>query len=314
MGVGRCDRDQVIAKIAVGRSAGDDAGMGIDAEARWQLRREGQRIAGGGSGEMAGDIKRESLALIGALVCDRGGGRTVVADLEMKALANRFAVGIRGRHRGRVIAEVAVGRGARNDAGVCIDAKAGRQFGREGQGIADSGSREVAGDIKRESLALISALVCDGGCGRAAVADGKMEAFADRLAMGIGRGDHDRVVAEIVVGRGARDDAGLGIDAKARRQLGREGQRIAGGGGFEVAGDIEREGLAFISALVCDGGCRRAAVADLEVEALADRFSMRVGRRHRDLVVAEVAVRRGARDDAGVGIDAKARRQLCREG
>ena len=75
----------------------------------------------------------------------------------------------------------------------------------------------MAGDIEREGLALIGALVCDGGGGRAAVADGEMEALADRLAMGVGRGDRDRVVAEVAVGRGARDDAGMGIDAEAGR-------------------------------------------------------------------------------------------------
>ena len=39
----------------------------------------------------------------------------------------------------------------------------------------------------------MDALVCDSRGGRAAVADGKMEAFADRRAMGIGRRHGDRV-------------------------------------------------------------------------------------------------------------------------
>ena len=55
----------------------------------------------------------------------------------------------------------------------------------------------------------------------------------------------------------------MGIDAEAGRQRTREGQGVAGGGRREVAGDVEREGLAFVGALVCDRGCGRAAVADL---------------------------------------------------
>ena len=153
-----------------------------------------------------------------------------------------------------------------------IDAEAGRQRGREGQGIAGGRSGEVAGDIEREGLALIAALVGDGGGGRSAVADGQMEALADRHAMGVGRRDRDRVVAEVAVGRSARDDAGMGIDAEAGRQRGREGQGIAGSRSGEMAGDIEREGLALIAALVGDGGGGRSAVADGQMEALADRL------------------------------------------
>src|SRR5450631_3410404 len=52
----------------------------------------------------------------------------------------------------------------------------------------------MAGDVEREGLAFIAALVCDGGGGRPAVADGKMEALADGLAVGVGRRDRDRVV------------------------------------------------------------------------------------------------------------------------
>ena len=50
------------------------------------------------------------MALKGALICDRGGGRAAVADLEMEALADRFAVRVGGRDRDRVVAEIAVGR------------------------------------------------------------------------------------------------------------------------------------------------------------------------------------------------------------
>src|SRR3984893_10201573 len=109
----------------------------------------------------------------------------------------------------------------------------------------------MTGDIEREALAFIRALVRDGGSSRTAVADGKMETFADRLAVGVGGRDRDRVVAEVAVGRHARDDAGIGIDAETRWQLGREDQGIAGGSG-EVIGDIEREAVALISDLVCD--------------------------------------------------------------
>ena len=89
----------------------------------------------------------------------------------------------------------------------------------------------MAGNIKREALAFKGALVCDSGGGRAAVAGGKIEALADRRAMGIGRRDRDRVVAGVAAGRGT----GMGIDAEARWQLSREGQGFAGGGSFEVA-------------------------------------------------------------------------------
>ena len=49
MGVGRCDRDRVVAEIAVGRYAGDDAGMGVDAEPGRQRCREGQGVACAGA-------------------------------------------------------------------------------------------------------------------------------------------------------------------------------------------------------------------------------------------------------------------------
>jgi len=63
-------------------------------------------------------------------------------------------------------------------------------------------------------------------------------------------------------------------------------------GGREVAGDIEGERLTLVAALIGDGGRSRAGVADREVEALADRLAVAVGRRHRDRVVAVVAVGR----------------------
>src|SRR5450755_1535412 len=75
-----------------------------------------------------------------------------------------------------------------------IDAEAGWQCGREGKGIASGGSVEVARDIKREAMALVGTLICDGGGGRAAVADGKMEALADRHPVGVSRGHRDRIV------------------------------------------------------------------------------------------------------------------------
>ncbi len=65
--------------------------------------------------------------------------------------------------------------------------------------------------------------------------------MAERLAVGIGRRDSDWVVAEVAVGRGAGDDAGMGIDAQAGRQGGRVGQRITGGRSGEMAGGIEAE-------------------------------------------------------------------------
>src|ERR1700724_2442558 len=80
-----------------------------------------------------------------------------------------------------------------------------------------------------------------------------------------------RAAGEVAVGRNARDDSGMGIDAEAGGQRRCEGQGITGRGSREVAGDIEREGLAFVSTLVCDHGCRRAFVADLKMESLTDR-------------------------------------------
>ena len=112
------------------------------------------------------------------------------------------------------------------------------------------------------------------------------------------------LVKSLSVGH-AGDDASMGVDAKPGRHRSREGQGVARGGRHEVAGDVEREGLAFEGALVCDRRCGRTAVADLELEALADRLAVGVGRRDGDRVVAEIAVGRHARNDASMGIDAK---------
>ena len=263
---------------------------------------------------MAGDVEREGLAFVRALVCDRGCGRAAVADLELEGLADRLAMGVGRRHRDQMIAEIAVGRYAGDDSGMGIDAEASRHRSREGQGVAGGRSREVAGDVEREGLAFEGALVCDRGCGRATVADLELEGLADRLAVRIGRRHRNQMIAEIAVGRHAGDDARMGVEAEASRHRAREGQVVTCGGNREMAGDVEREGVAFISGLVCDRGCSRAAVADLELEALADRLAMGVGRRHRDRVVAEIAVGRHAGDDAGVGIEAEAGRHRAREG
>src|ERR1700731_4660724 len=229
--------------------------MGIDAEAGWQLGGKGQGVAGSGRGEVTCDIEREALALKGALICNSSCGRAAVANLELEALADRLAMGVGRGDRNLVVAEVAVGRGSGDDAGMGIDAETCRQLGREGQGIAGGGGREMTCDIEREALALKGALICNSSCGRAAVANLELEALADRLAMGIGRGHRDRIVAEVTVGRGSGDDAGMGIDAETCRQLGREGQGIAGGGGREMTCDIEREALALKGALICNSSC-----------------------------------------------------------
>src|SRR6266436_1909106 len=49
--------------VAVGRYSRDNAGVGIDAEAGGQRRRVGQRVVGGGSREVAGEVEREALTL-----------------------------------------------------------------------------------------------------------------------------------------------------------------------------------------------------------------------------------------------------------
>ena len=81
-----------------------------------------------------------------------------------------------------------------------------------------------------------------------------------------------------------------------------------------MAGGIERKCLALIAALVCDGRGGRPAVADGQMEGLADRLAMGVGRRDRDGAVAEVAVGRSSGDDAGMGVDTKPGRQRGRIG
>ena len=81
-------------------------------------------------------------------------------------------------------AEVAVGRGAGDDAGRGIDAQAGRQGGRIGQSIAGGRSGEVAGDIEAEALPLVGALVGNGSCSRAgvAVSTARLKPLADGAA------------------------------------------------------------------------------------------------------------------------------------
>ena len=145
-------------------------------------------------------VKVDSVGPVGA-ACDRyiAAVRSdekcvvVVGHRQVQLFADCLTVGVGRCNRDRVIAYVAAGRGARDDAGMGVDAEAGRQRGREGQGVACRGSGKVAGDVEREGLAFIGALVRDRGRGRPAVADGKMEALADRLTMGVGRRDRDRV-------------------------------------------------------------------------------------------------------------------------
>lgn len=76
----------------------------------------------------------------------------------------------------------------------------------------------MAGNIKREGPALKRALVGDGGRSRSAVADDKIEAFADRQTMRVGRRHRDRIFAKVAVGRDARDDTGMRIDTGSSRQ------------------------------------------------------------------------------------------------
>src|ERR1019366_4721510 len=78
------------------------------------------------------------------------------------------------------------------------------------------------------------------------VAYREIESFVDGLIMGVGCSDGDRVVADVAVGRDAGDDAGMGIDAQAGRQRGRERQGIARGRRREVTGDVDRERLPLI--------------------------------------------------------------------
>src|SRR5258708_10940736 len=81
-------RDRVAAEVAVGRHAGNDAGMGVDAQTCRQLGREGQDITAGGRREMTLDIEREALTLVGALVRDSRCRRAAVADRKMEVLAD----------------------------------------------------------------------------------------------------------------------------------------------------------------------------------------------------------------------------------
>ncbi len=122
----------------------------------------------------------------------------------------------------------------------------------------------MAGNVQRKGLAFVAALVCDRGCGRAAVADLHDKSLADRPAEGVRRCHRDRVVAEVAVGRHAGDDTGMGIDVETGGQRSRKGQSFTGGWRHEVVGNVEQEGLAFVGTLVCDHRCDRVAVADLK--------------------------------------------------
>src|ERR1700693_6387918 len=108
------------------------------------------------------------MTLVGALVRDHGCGRAAVD--RKKALADGLTVGVCRRHGDRVAAEVAVGRDARDHAGVRVDVEAGRQGGGERQGIIGRRSYEMAGDVQGERMAVIGALVrdSDGSRGRTA--------------------------------------------------------------------------------------------------------------------------------------------------
>src|ERR1700681_4960319 len=114
-----------------------------------------------------------------------------------------------------------------------------------------------------------------------------------------------RAAGEVAVGWTARDDSGMGIDAEAGGQRRCEGEGVTGRTSHAVAGNAEREGLPFGGSLMCDRGRRRAAVTDLQLEALADRYAVGIGGRHLDRMVAKIAVGRHARDDSGMGVDAK---------
>ena len=86
------------------------------------------------------------------------------------------------------------------------------------------------------------------------------------------------------------------------RPAGREAEkvRVSPARSYKMAGDIEREGLAFITALIGDGGCCQAADAGSGIEIRADRMSMCFGRPRRNRLVAEVAAGPGARNTAGI--------------
>src|SRR5271167_3653969 len=64
--------------------------MGIEAKADRVLGR-GRIFASGGCLELAGDIERGAVALNAALICEAGGGWSVVADGMTRALAGRPA-------------------------------------------------------------------------------------------------------------------------------------------------------------------------------------------------------------------------------
>ena len=50
-----------------------------------------------------------------------------------------------------------------------------------------------------------------------------------------------------------------------------------------MAGDVQRDVLAFVGTLIRDDGCRGTAVAHLKLEGFAHGHSMRIGRSHRDV-------------------------------
>ena len=118
--------------------------MGIDGEACGKRGGVGQRVACGRGREVARDIEAPGLSLAGALVGDRGAGRSGVGDGEGEALADALAMGIGDGDGDRVRPIVAIGRHAGDDAAMGIDGEACGQCGGEGQRIACGRRREVA--------------------------------------------------------------------------------------------------------------------------------------------------------------------------
>src|SRR5262249_23531258 len=152
---------------------------------------------------------------VGSLVGNRRGSRASVADLELKGLAGGLAMGVGRRHCDRTIAVVAVGWHAGDDSSMSVDLEASPHRPGEGQGIGGGWGCEMAGNVERNRLTFIGSLVCDRRCRRTAVADLKLEGLADRLAVRIGRGHSDRMIAVVAVSRYAGDDACMGVEAEA---------------------------------------------------------------------------------------------------
>src|SRR5581483_4423889 len=98
-------------------------------------------------GEMAREVERKGGAFVCSLVGNCGCGWAAVADLEVECLADRLAVRIGRRHRARVVAVRAVSRYPGDDARMSIVAETGRHCPREGERVAGSGCREVAGNV-----------------------------------------------------------------------------------------------------------------------------------------------------------------------